>query len=165
MKRAAFAVLAVAIVLVSSSTAVARGPKWTLVPNGSSTLDASYCGFPVQIELVVNKEYSKTSTLRDGTVVLHVTGSLKYRLTSPTTTLIENASGPADVFIAPNGSVTIHGRGRGVQAFTAAQSEETGLPREALLIGPTVLRFDPDGGATLLRRPSRVVDLCPQLAG
>src|SRR4051794_2100145 len=119
------ALITCGVVMGPSSSAVARGPKWTLVPLTSMSLDASYCGFPIQIDLIVNKEFAKTSTLPDGTTVLHVTGFANYRVTSPTTSLIVNASGPADVSISPDGTVTIRGRGFGLQPLTATQSEQT----------------------------------------
>jgi hypothetical protein len=159
------AIIMSAVVTCLSSSALARGPKWGLVPLASFSLDASYCGFPVRVDLVVNKEFAKTYTLNDGTTVLHVTGSAKYRATSPATSLIVNASGPADVSISPDGTTTIRGRGLGFQPLTENQSEQTGLPRVGLFFGLTVLQFAPNGDAMLIRSPSRVVDLCSRLAG
>ena len=167
MKRTSWTTLLAALAALAmvafAPAALARSPQWALVPLASFSLDASYCGFPVQVDLLVNKEYSKASTLEDGTTVLHVTGSSKYLASSPTTSITVNASGPADVTISPDGTVTIRGRGHGLQPFTAAQAEEAGVPRLALLVGLTVLRFSPDGSATLIHS-TRVVDLCTELA-
>ena len=126
-------------------------------------LDASYCGFPVHVGVLVDREYATSSTSQDGDTVLHITGSLKYRLTSPTRSIDLNASGPADVIFGIDDSVTIVGRGTGLQPFTPDQAADTGMPGLALFTGLTVLRFDSIGDAGLVRQRGIVRDVCAWL--
>jgi hypothetical protein len=127
-------------------------------------LDATYCGFPVHADVLVDREYATSSTTSDGDTVLHITGSLTYRLTSPTRSIDLNASGPADVIFGIDDSVTIVGRGTGLQPFTPAQAADTGMPGLALFTGLTVLRFDSIGDAGLVRQRGIVRDVCAWLA-
>ena len=126
-------------------------------------LDATYCGFPVHVDVAVGRQYATSSTSSDGATVLHITGSLKYTLTSPTSSIDLNASGPADVIFGIDDSVTIVGRGTGLQPFTPAQAADTGMPGLALFTGLTVLRFDSIGNAGLVRQRGIVRDVCAWL--
>lgn len=127
-------------------------------------LDATYCGFPVHVDVLVDREYATSSTTPDGDTVLHITGSLRYRLTSPTRSIDLNASGPADVIFGIDDSVTIVGRGTGLQPFTPDQAADTGMPGLALFTGLTILRFDSIGDAGLVRQRGIVRDVCAWLA-
>jgi hypothetical protein len=127
-------------------------------------LNATYCGFPVHVGVTVDREYATSSTSADGDTVLHITGSLRYRLTSPTRSIDLKASGPADVIFGIDGSVTIVGRGTGLQPFTPEQAADTGMPGLALFTGLTVLRFDSIGDAGLVRQRGIVRDVCAWLA-
>ena len=60
-------------------------------------------------------------------------------------------------------SVTILGRGTGLQPFTPDQTAATGIPGFALFTGLTVLRFDSIGNAELLRQRGIVTDVCSWL--
>jgi hypothetical protein len=145
-------------------TATARNdPFHMYLPAPPFDLDAVYCGFPVHVDVPVDREYATSSTSSDETTVLHITGSLKYTLTSPRRSIDLNASGPADLIFGIDGSLTIVGRGTGLQPFTPEQAAATGMPGLALFTGLTVLRFDSIGDAGLVRQRGIVRDVCAWL--
>jgi hypothetical protein len=147
--------------VIGVPTAMARNdPFHTYLAPSPFDLDATYCGFPVHVGVLVDREYATSSTTSDGDTVLHITGSLRYRLTSPTRSIDLNASGPADVIFGIDDSVTIVGRGTGLQPFTPDQAADTGMPGLALFTGLTILRFDSIGDAGLVRRRGIVRDVC-----
>jgi len=106
----------------------------------------------------------KSDTLADGTTVLHVAGSLVDVVSSPTATITRNASGPGDLYFAPDGTVTIVARGLSIFPVTAEQQAETGLPGLIYTQGLVVLRLNPDGSADLIRQEGTVTSLCARLA-
>jgi hypothetical protein len=165
MRRLNLFALVLVAVFASAMPAQARSdPKHFYLPTTPVDLDPSFCGFPIHLEFPVNNEYAKATTLDDGTVVWHVTGALVDVISSSTTTITQNVSGPADLYFAPDGSLTIVARGPAILPLPPEQQAETGLPGLVLLSGLTVVRFNPDGSSDLLRQEGDVVSLCDELA-
>jgi hypothetical protein len=163
MKRFVFLAIVVGIVLVAQPAGARNDPFHTFLPPSPWDLDASYCGFPIHVDQAIAKVYARITTQDDGTTVLQVNGVLRDVISSPTTTITLDSSGPAVVTIAPDGATSIVGRGHGVQQFTADQQEQTGLPGLVYFTGLTKLHFDADGTATL-QQASSWEDLCARLA-
>jgi hypothetical protein len=157
--------MALGVVLLFGPPASARNdPRHFFLPASPVDLDASFCGFPVHIDFPVNREYGTSETLANGTTVLHVRGALVDVLSSPTATITLNASGPGELYFAPDGTVTIVARGLSIFPITAEQQAETGLPGLIYTRGLVVLRLDPDGSAELIRQEGAITSLCAQLA-
>ena len=47
------------VVVLTTSSASARGPKWEFLPAGPATLPAASCGFPVALDFPRNEEFAK----------------------------------------------------------------------------------------------------------
>jgi hypothetical protein len=82
--------------VVTASPALARGPKWQVVPADPFTLPATFCGFDIGVSFSGNREYVKLLKAPDGSVITLTTGSLTASLTNQATgkTITENISGP-----------------------------------------------------------------------
>jgi len=165
MRRFVVVLLALGVVLLLGPPASARSdPKHFFLPAFPVDLDPSFCGFPVHIDFPVDREYGRSETLPDGTTVLHVNGRLVDVLSSPTTRITRNASGPGDLYFAPDGTLTIVAHGLNIFPITAEQQAETGLPGLIYTRGLIVLRLNPDGSADLLRQEGTITSLCASLA-
>ena len=123
------------------------------------------CGFRVELAVLTNKEVATTFVRKDGTTSIHITGSLKVRLTNlaaPGTTVDLNISGPTHLTEHDDGSVTQIALGRALWTFDPGIAPD--LPRLALISGRTVSMFDPAGAFSLLSVSGHVEDLCAVLA-
>jgi len=164
MRRFVLVLLAVGVVLLLGPPASARNDaKHVFLPAFPVDLDPSFCGFPVHIDFPVDQEFGKSETLPDGTTALHVNGRLVDVLSSPTTSITRNASGPGVLYFAPDGTLTIVARGLSIFPITAEQQAETGLPGLIYTRGLVVLRLNPDGSAELIRQQGTLTSLCAEL--
>jgi hypothetical protein len=119
------------------------------------------CAFPVQVDVLVNRE--TFTTFSNGTQL--ITGSLKLRLTNLSDTekfVVLNASGPAKLVTLDDGTVVQTGRGLGLQPFPA-EASITGNAEFILISGPEVIEFHPDGSFQEVKRGHVVLDVCVAL--
>ena len=169
MKRAiGVVVLAAALVTAGTSNAFARGPKWEFLPSGTVELPAEFCGFPVEGTPIVNKEYAKTVSETDTTLVLRVTGALVVRYenldTGATTT--ENISGPGTYrFDFQAGTLSVDGTGNWDLFFGAADQQQFGVPGILALSSHFHETLDlATNDALSLSWTGHARDLCAQIA-
>jgi hypothetical protein len=153
--------------VMTAAPALARGPKWQFLPAEPFTLDASFCGFEVGVTFPVNKGFSKILKVADGSMTFLSTGSLRVSLANLETgkTIAENVSGPAKFTVHPDGSATLHGRGRGLSILGPADAARFGLPSVAVVAGAGTVEIAPDGTFTSVSLRGHVlVDVCAALS-
>jgi hypothetical protein len=150
-----------AVLTVSAPAAFARGGGWHYVGNPGDFGVRCPQG-PLAVHTVTAKEYFRTTELSDGTTLIQVTGSLKFRLTNRRNheSTIVNASGPSV------GPWQIQARSNGDLLFTAVGRNFgfaiPGLPDVFVSSGPLAVLFT-DQGPVVQRMPHQVVDLCALL--
>ena len=128
----------------------------------TDTLGGNPCGFEVQLEVVSNNEVMTTFVEKAGTTSIHVTGTLKVRLTTEAGGSVDlNISGPTHLTGNADGSTTQIALGRALWVFDPGVGP--GLPRLAVISGRTVSTFDP--GFTLVSVSGHVEDMCSALSG
>jgi hypothetical protein len=152
---------------VTASPALARGPKWQLVPAEPFTLDASFCGFEIGVTFPVNNSFAKILKTADGSMTFLSTGSLRASLTNPETgkTITENVSGPAKFTVHPDGSATLLGRGHGLSILVPDVAARSGLPPVAVVAGAGTVEIAPDGTITSVSLNGHVlVNVCTALS-
>jgi hypothetical protein len=152
--------------VATSATATPPEREPVDLPPGTSftltdTLGGNPCGFEVQLLVLENNEVTTTFAERAGTTSIHVTGTLKVRLTGAGRSVDLNISGPTHLTINADGSVTQIALGRALWVFDPGVGP--GLPRLAVISGQTVSMFDP--GFTLVSVSGNVEDMCSALAG
>ena len=127
----------------------------------TDSLGGNPCGFPVTLQVLSNNEVVTTFERKAGTTSIHVTGTLKVRLTTAAGGSVDlNISGPTHLTINADGSVTQIAVGRSLWAFDPGVGP--GLPRLAVISGRVVSTFDP--GFSLVSVSGRVVDMCSALS-
>lgn len=146
---------------VFASTAEASPPTRTPVVIPGSFPVAGVCSFTVNVDILVNRE--KITTFSNGTQL--VTGAVKARLTNARNhhAIVVNLSGPARLVPQSDGTLLQTGRGLGLQPFPA-EASITGRAEFLLISGPEVLRFNPDGSFTEVKRGHVKLDVCAALA-
>ena len=163
VKRSALLTLAAGgLAAVSAATALARGGGWQPILNTAG--DAACGATVVHLYPVATKEFARTTaTLPDGTVVVQVSGSLKWQLTTDAgATMIVNSSGPGLTLFYPDGRFEIVGKGESLFTFTDQQAAALGVPQITLSKGPADLVWHPDG--TVSGHVGPVArDICAQL--
>jgi hypothetical protein len=128
MKRTAFRIL-LAITLLA-----AVAPAWAAqdrepVPFEPFTLPAMpFCGFPIDVGLVSNKEFQDVTTLADGTTVTQIRGTLKLSFTANGITIVRNVSGPTTTIVHPDGTGTFIGEGENYFIFGPNSRDNTHEP-------------------------------------
>jgi hypothetical protein len=160
------ALLGVLAGAVTASPALARGPKWQLMPVQPFTLPSLFCGFEVNVTPVADREFSKILKVSDGSMTLLVTGAATASFTNLQTgkTITENVSGPATITIQPDGSLTALGKGHSVKFLVPADAARFGLPTVSVLAGALTESVAPDGTYTSLSLQGHVlVDVCAAL--
>jgi hypothetical protein len=153
--------------MATAAPALARGPKWQFQPAEPFTLDASFCGFEIGVSFPVDKQYAKVLKAADGSMTFLITGAGRVSLTNLETgkTLTESLSGPAKFTVHPDGSATLHGRGRGLAIFTPADAARFGLPTVSVDAGAGTVEIAPDGTFTAVSLRGHVlVDVCTALS-
>lgn len=153
--------------VATSATATPPDRQPVDLPPGTSftltdTLGGNPCGFAVQLLVVGNKEVVSTFAQKAGTTSIHVTGTLKVRLTTAAGRSVDlNISGPTHLTINADGSVTQIALGRALWVFDPGVGP--GLPRLAVISGRTVSTFNP--AFNLVSVSGHVEDMCSALAG
>jgi hypothetical protein len=146
----------------------ARGDGWQPLPTAPDS-EVACPGGDVLVHVVMNKEYVKFSSLGDGTVLLMVTGQLKYRLTNERTgqTVVVVASGPSVGQhlgkAQPNGDFLFQAVGRNIGFLTPQQVAETGLPPIFVTSGPIRVLITTDGRLVPIQIPHHQTDYCAVL--
>jgi hypothetical protein len=153
--------------VVTAAPAFARGPQWTFDQRGSFTLPTFFCGFPVQVAPVANKEYTKVLTASDGSTTFLTTGALKISYTNMATgkTITVNRSGPGKTTMFADGSELVAAKGPGGLILTPPSAQQFGLPTVSVVTGALTLTVDPDGTITALSLHGHVlVNVCAALS-
>ena len=139
-------------VVLTTSGASARGPKWEFLPAGPLTLPAASCGFPVALDFPRNEEFAKATSNPDGSTDILFTGSFHVSATNTDTskTVVVNASGPGHIHLYSDGSQSFLLLGHTlILFFSAAQAESFGAPSALFLwAGQVRGTFDADGNLT-----------------
>ena len=163
MKRyAAIFVVAVAA-LAAAPAAVGDRPVREALPAGPFTLDASVCGFAVDVTLPTNNEF--ITKFSSGKQI--ITGSLFATLTNAETqkSITVNISGPGTIVTDANGITTFTLTGRSLFFFAPGQLGPGEPGMLILTSGPATLVFDQGGNILSFDRTSASVqDLCAVLA-
>jgi hypothetical protein len=123
------------------------------------------CDFAVLLTVLTNREVQTTFLHQDGTTSLHVSGTLKVRLTNQVTgsSVDVNISGPLQLVNNSDGTQSQVSQGRSLWAFEPGIAPE--LPRLALISGRVVSSFDADRNFSFQSVSGQVEDLCAVLAG
>jgi len=152
--------------VVTAAPALARGPKWQPVPDGSVTL-TGFCAFDVLLAVPVAKEYFKELKASDGTTTLLATGSVRISVTNLETgkTIAENVPGSAKVTEYSDGSTLLMTRGRIGFILPPADAARFGLPPLSVITGRVTQTYSPDGTLTSSSLHGHVqVDICAALS-
>jgi hypothetical protein len=158
-----FALPVAALFLLGVQTSAAASPpdREPVVLPSEPFVFTNACGFEVTLQVLSNNEVITTFERKSGTTSIHVTGTLKVRLTTVSGGSVDlNISGPTHSTINPDGSTTQIALGRALWAFDPGVGP--GLPRLALISGRTVSTFDP--AFTLGSVSGHVEDMCSALS-
>ena len=159
---------AAACAIAVASASANNDPHRFFLDSSPMDFPASFCGFPVHVEAVVNKEYAKVSQGADGSTILKITGSLFDRATNEDTgkSITFNASGPVTLTFSPDGT-TLTIQGRGLTGAFAPNLTEFGFPSNIVVFsGPALATVDLATGAviSLAGQPHVVLDVCAALS-
>jgi hypothetical protein len=154
-----FFVVAVGATLVIPLASATRPVKEFLPFEGASL--PGICPFTVQVDVLANKEYSKTFS--EGRVL--ITGKLKIRLTNVESgeSIDANISGQGVFRFHEDGSLTLHAHGRWLFFFFPGELGPGTPGRMFLNSGRLVLNAGP-GGTEITRRTGHKVNVCAALA-
>jgi hypothetical protein len=151
-----------------SPHAFARGGGWEPVPAGSFVLPADVCGFPVQVDILVNQEYQKVMSQDDETIVLRITGRLAWRLTNADTgtSFDIEVSGPATITVhLDSGLLDIDGQGNAAVFFLSQDQAQFGVFGINLISGHVLETVDPaTNDVIVLSVSGHADDACAMLA-
>jgi hypothetical protein len=134
------------------SVAQADAPIIVPSPVGDS-VDATSCDFPVSVHFTANGQSAKVFS--SGKVI--VTGPLAADFSANGKTVSLNISGPATVTEAPDGSVTIIGRGTGAGPFQTPNGVTLAYAAGPVAVSPT-------GDPYVLLHGTIRLDICAALA-
>ena len=164
MKRGRFivgAVVVFALFALTAPAASARGGGWQYSGNPGDFGVGCPAG-PIDVHTLAAREYFRTRALPDGTTLIQVTGSLKFRITNPANgrSTFVNASGPSvgpwRLQARPNGDFLFAATGRnfifGVPGF----------PDVSVSSGPVAILITQQG-VVVERLPRHIVDICALL--
>ncbi len=156
MRKSLVGVLAAGAILLPATTAWARGGGWVpvqLPPEATAYCDTA----PVTVTWPVNKEYTRTTTLDDGTVLTQVSGYLTVTFTAESgASVTHNISGPARIYAYPNGDVENHWEGLNGGPLP-------GMPGLLYTRGLIDVIAHPDGSFTIIKFPRNVTNICTEL--
>jgi hypothetical protein len=131
-------------------------------------LPASYCGFPVHIAPLVDKEYAKVSQGADGSTIYKTTGSLFVSATNAATgkTIRLNVSGPGILTVSPDGTIFSFDL-EGLTFLYAVNLTQLGFPSNVVVTsGRILVSIDARTGTvvSLAREPHVLLDVCAALS-
>ncbi len=159
---------AIALLIGPASASANNDPHRIYLAAAPFDLPSSFCGFPIHIDTLVDKEYAKVSQGADGSTIYKITGSLFDSVTNEATgkTITLNASGPANLTVSPDGTIgTFDARGLGL--VFAPNLTQFGLPSNLVLVsGPTLASFDLVNGTviSMATQPHVLLDVCAALS-
>lgn len=172
MRRTTALLAAAAMVLLigSAPASANNDPHRDFFPSGPLDLDETFCAFPVHIEILVNREYGKTSEAADGSTVIHVTGRLVVEVANVDTgaSITVNAGGPGTLMYSPDGTTLIfHFLGRSL--VYSPNLSEFGYPSNVMAFagpfGVTMDLTDPTGALlSAFGHPAVITDVCAALS-
>jgi hypothetical protein len=157
-------IIVAAIAALAPGQAAADQPVREGLPAAPFTLDASICGFAVDVTFPTNKEFS--TTFADGKQI--ITGSLTATLTNEENgrSITINISGPGSFVPNGDGTTTFTLSGRSLIYLFPNQVGQGTPGRLILTSGPVAFQVDQNGNLTSYRITSASVqDMCPVLAG
>jgi hypothetical protein len=162
------AVVIAALMLLAPGVAAANNdPHRMFLPAGPFVIPDAVCGFPVHVEVDVNKEYGRESQTPDGSSVLKVTGSFVETFTNLTNgkSITLNASGPLTV-TSPVGTTLGIVEAHGLTVVYVTNGAEFGLPNLFLTSGKFgfTTDFSSDTIVSVQRHPHVKLDICAALA-
>ena len=150
MRKIFLAVLVTAFAV--PSVAQAGGP--IIVPSPAADLvDTASCDFPVSVHFTANDQSAKVFS--SGKVI--VTGPLGAEFSANGKTVSLNISGPTTVTEAPDGSVTIIGRGTGAGPFQTSSGVTLAYAAGPVAVSPT-------GDPAVMLHGTILLDICAALA-
>jgi hypothetical protein len=156
--------VAVMVAALAPSPAAADQPVREGLPAAPFTLDASICGFAVDVAFPTNKEFS--TTFANGKQI--ITGALTATLTNENSgkSIGINISGPGSFVPNGDGTTTFTLSGRSL-IFLLPNQIGPGTPGRLILTsGPVVFQIDQNGNLTSLSITSASVqNMCAALAG
>ena len=162
MKRFAVTLIAALVALVPAPVG-AEKPAREGLPAAPFTLDASICGFAVDVAFPTNKEF--ITTFSNGKQI--VTGSLFGTLTNEQNnkSLTINISGPGSIVTDTNGNTIFTLSGRSLIYLFPGQLGPGSPGLLILTSGPVTFVYGPNGNIVSFHRTSASVqDLCSALA-
>jgi hypothetical protein len=164
--------LCAALVLVFGIASAAAADPPTRQPNPlptdpfifTDTLGNNPCGFPVLLDITVNKEIVTTFTRANGVTSIQTSGALKVGLTNTSTgeSVDRNISGPILATANANGSLTQIGLGASLWVFDPGVASD--LPRLVLISGRTESILGPGNAFTFVSWQGHYEDMCATLA-
>ena len=164
VKRFAVAVTVIAaLVALVPAPVAAEKPAREGLPAAPFTLDASICGFAVDVAFPTNKEFM--TTFSNGKQI--ITGSLSSTLTNEQNhkSLTINISGPGSIVIDANGNTIFTLSGRSLIYLFPGQLGPGSSGLLILTSGPVTFVYDPSGNILSFdRTSSSVQDMCSALA-
>jgi len=162
VKRFAVTLVAALVALAPAPVAAER-PAREGLPAAPFTLDASICGFAVDLAFPTNREF--ITTFSNGKQI--ITGSLFVTLTNEQNhkSLTINISGPGSIVTDANGNTTLTLSGRSLIFFFPGQLGPGSPGLLILTSGPVTIVSDPTGNIVSFDRTSASVqDMCSALA-
>jgi hypothetical protein len=155
------------IAIVPSGVSANNDPHRFYLAADPFDVPAEWCGYPIHVDIPVNREYAKPSAQPDGTQILHVTGALVWTLTNTVNqkSVTVNVSGPGTITYSPDGQhVSVDLTGRTI--LLAPNLTDFGLPNGVVLSGP--VHFTQTAGdfafSSLSGDPHVALDVCAALA-
>lgn len=156
--------LAVLFVGVAPQPVFAASARTPASPPPDGTISGA-CTFPVDLHTLSDREYETASAVDDGSLLVRTSGSLVVSLTNTTISkvLTVNISGPSSALIAPDGAVSVTGRGPGIFVFTPAQQATWHVPPIAVVDGLTRFAVDATADLTAFTAVGNITDMCAEL--
>lgn len=145
VRRGLVAAVVVTVLMASAGVTLAKpGNGAARVPLGNTPFDlpSSFCGFPIHVGVVSDKEYFiHSTTLADGTLIQRFTGKLvlSFTNTDTGTSITRNVSGPGTLTFYPDGSFLFDAQGRNVLAIDPIGQADTGEPGLVFTSGHVVV--------------------------
>jgi hypothetical protein len=131
-----------------AAAALARGDGWERLPAETFVLPAQVCGFPVQVDFLVNEEYAKTVSQDDQTTVLPDHGPARAASDQPLHRNIDRRTRTNSVSPVSLSSTDTSTRYSIPRRTTSAHSRCMGTCR-------TPARSSPDDTRSSIRKESR----------
>ncbi len=127
---AAFALLVPAAASGDAQPSGGAGPQ--RVPAGTEPFDLGpeWCGFPIHVDIVKDKQYVTTRTSADGSTRISILGQLVMRFTNVNTgaSITRNVSGPTFVTVFADGTIRVVLTGRSFLTVDPPSQANSGLP-------------------------------------